>query len=174
MKQYKLVDNYSRITSYTFKNDKNTLLMKLKDLPDSIQTRDVKTEFDLAKSWCDFAKQALVGEYAEANMTCWEGHYQQFGRVMLELMRMSRDKAQAQRIAAFEMIPDLENFTFIAEPSGTEDRTFYRLWFAFIGHPEFQHPRIANIEMDTFNYWGYLIGVATGKVNSEMYKLSIL
>jgi hypothetical protein len=172
MNEYKLQVKYSPpITSYTFESDKTVVFQKMKELPTALQTQSVKTEFDLSKAWADFAEQALVGEYAESETKCWRGHYEQFGRVMLELMRMSRDKDAMKFKPLAETTPDLEEFSFIAEPSGTEDRTFYRIWFALIGHPDYQYPRITGIEFSNYNYWGYLMGEAVNRVNAELYKL---
>jgi hypothetical protein len=173
MSEYKLqVEYLPPIASYTFANDKTLVFQKMKELPVALQSQSVKTEFDLSKAWAEFAEQALDGEYAESKTKCWHGHYEQFGRVMLELMRMSRDKKEQKIKAIAEMTPDIENFTFIAEPCGTEDRTFYRLWFALIGHPDFQSTRIARMEYVNYNYWDYLMGEAVGKVNEQLHKLS--
>lgn len=172
MTEYKCKPEFSApIISYTFADDKTLVFQKMKDLPAIIQTKESINEFDLAKAWADFAEQALVGEYAESELKCWRGHYEQFGRVMLELMRMSKNKEEEKNKTLIEMIPDLENFNFIAEPMGTEDRTFYRIWFELIGHPDFQYPRILNIEFGTYNYWGYLIGVAVMRVNKQINDL---
>ncbi len=172
MNEYKLQVEYPpAIASYTFASDKTVVFHKLKELPDLIKSTEIKNEYDLAKAWADFAEQALIGEFAESKTKCWRGHYEQFGRVMLELMRMSRDKILEKNKAIAEMTPDLNNFTFIGQPGDTEDRTFYRIWFSLIGHPDYQYPRIANIEFGTYNYWGYLIGIAVNKVNAQLYEL---
>jgi hypothetical protein len=173
MNDYKLqVEYLPPIASYTFANDKTVVFQQMKELPVALQSQSVKTEFDLSKAWAEFAEQALDGEYAESKTKCWYGHYEQFGRVMLELMRMSRDKKEQKIKAIAEMTPDIEDFTFIAEPCGTEDRTFYRIWFALIGHPDYQYPRIASIELGNYNYWGYLMGVAVMNVNAELNKIN--
>ncbi len=172
MSEYRLENEFAPpIVSYTFANDKTVAFQQMKELPDSIQSTDIKNEFGLAKAWADFAEEALVGEFAESKLQCWRGHYEQFGRVMLELMRMSRDKANEKVKAIAEMTPDLDNFKFIGQPGDTEDRTFYRIWFSLIGHPDYQHPPIANIEFGIYNYWGYLMGVAVTKVNKQLYEM---
>jgi len=172
MSEYKLQVEYPpAIASYTFENDKTVVFQKMKELPDLLKSAEINNEYDLAKAWADFAEQALIGEFAESKLTCWRGHYEQFGRVMLELMRMSRDKVNEENKAIVEMTPDLDNFTFIGQPGDTEDRTFYRIWFSLIGHPDYQNPRIANIEFSIFNYWGYLIGVAIFRINKQIYDL---
>jgi hypothetical protein len=171
MSEYRLTNEFPPpIVSYTFANDKTVVLQQLKELPVLIQSSAIKNEFDLAKAWADFAEQALVGEFAESTLRCWSGHYEQFGRVMLELMRMSRDKANEKIKAITEMMPDIDKFTFIGQPGGTEDRTFYRIWFSLIGHPDYQYPPISNIEFGTYNYWGYLMGVAITRINKQLYE----
>jgi hypothetical protein len=149
--------------------------MKLTDLPSIIKTPSSITEFDLAFNWSNFAKQSIGKvEYSESDIPCWNGHYEQFGRIMLEIMRLSRDKKMLDKSKAFfEMIPNIEDLTFIGEPSGTEDRTFYRLWFSFIGHPAFTHPRIQNLEAETYAYWGYLMEFATARVNQKLREIRL-
>ena len=120
MSEYRLQVEYApAIASYTFASDKTVVFQKLKELPTTLQTPSVKTEFDLSQTWANFAEQALDGEYAESETKCWRGHYEEFGRVMLELMRMSRDKDAIEFKPLAEMTPDLEEFTFIAEPNSS-------------------------------------------------------
>lgn len=175
LNEYRIEDihNIKAISNYTFEDDKTVVFQKLKELPRNIQTQNVKTEFELAKCWCDFAEQALgEDEYAESKQVCWYGHYELFGRVMLEIMRLSRDKeSYKDKPYLYEMIPDLDDLEFIGEPTGTEDRTFYRIWFRYIGHNDFQYPRILNMESENYGYWEFLINYVANKINYEFTEM---
>ena len=171
-KVHKLIEKWDdcKLLKYTFANDKTVSLQILKDLPESIQTRDVLTEFDLAKSWSKFAKEALGDdEFAESSLTCWHGHYEQFGRVMLELMRMSRDKESfVENKELYALTIDLSDLSYIAEPTSSEDRMFYRIWFNLIVHPHFSHSRLLKMELWRYSYWDYYIQLAVMRINKEL------
>ena len=171
-KVHKLKDKYESciLLNYTFANDNTVSFQILKDLPESIQTENVINEFDLAKSWCNYAKQALGDdEFSESSLTCWHGHYEQFGRVMLELMRMSRDKeSHKENEKLYELIPDLTDFEYIAEPLCSEDRLFYRIWFNLIMHPHFNHSRLLGMERWSYAFWDYYIQLAVIRINREL------
>lgn len=50
--------------------------------------------------------------------------------------------------------PLVENLTFIpAGPSSSEDRTFYRIWFSMLKHPDFPRSSINSLEPDVYSYW---------------------
>jgi hypothetical protein len=87
MEEYRLkIDKTAKpllIIDYTFGSDRNLELMKATLLPTPLQNAKVKTEFDLAQAWSVFANKYLqkTKEIA-ATPICWEGHYDQLGRVM--------------------------------------------------------------------------------------------
>jgi len=169
-KEFRLKAN-SGLLNYTFDQDKSIVFQKLKGLPEQLQTSNVKNEFDLAKAWADFAKMSVEdSDFPETSMPIWNGHYEQFGRVMLELVRISRDREKHKGKGFYSTIPLLEDISFMGEPSGTEDRTFYRIWLNFIGHPEHQHPHINNIEAATYAWWGLLMTWAFSQVERLLYE----
>ncbi len=160
------------IVDYSFASDNALELMKAKSLPSTIQNTKIQTEFDLAQAWSGFAKK-LLGQRksAESDIACWDGHYDQLGRVMLELMRMSRDKPEMlSQEEVYEMIPDLEEITFISKPGRIEDKMFCRIWFSLIRHPAFLELEIHEKEVVAFQYWQNLFTLALGKTNSELLK----
>jgi len=160
------------IVDYSFESDNALELMKTKLLPSTIQNTKIKTEFDLAQAWSGFAKK-LLGQrkLAESEIVCWDGHYDQLGRVMLELMRMSRDKPEMlSKEEVYEMIPDLEEITFISKPGRIEDKMFCRIWLSLIRHPAFLELEIHEKEVVAFQYWQNLFTLALGKTNSELLK----
>jgi hypothetical protein len=174
IKEYRLkIDKTAKpllIVDYTFSGDRNLDLMKSTSLPSVIQNSKVKTEFDLAMAWSNFARKYLEKTKSIASTPlCWEGHYDQLGRVMLELMRLSRDKREMiDKEAIYEMIPDLEEIPFVSKPSRLEDKMFCRIWLSLIRHPAFIEMEIDEKEAMAFQYWQNLFTLALGKTNSEL------
>lgn len=178
MEEYRLkIDKTAKpllIIDYTFGSDRNLEQMKAINLPTTLQNAKVKTEFDLAQAWCIFAKKYLekTKEIA-ATPICWEGHYDQLGRVMLEMMRLSRDKQEmVNQEDVYDIIPHLEEITFISKPSRLEDKMFCRIWLSLIRHPAFIEMELDEDELASFNYWQGLFTLALGKTNSELLKQS--
>ena len=174
MEQYRLqIDKTAKpllIIAYTFGGDRNLELMKSTHLPTALQNAKVKTEFDLAQAWSDFARKYLEKTKELASTpTCWNGHYEQLGRVMLELMRLSRDKREMMDAeAVYEMIPELEEIPFVSKPSRLEDKMFCRIWLSLIRHPSFIEMELEEEELANFQYWQSLFTLALGKTNSEL------
>ncbi len=160
------------IVDYSFESDAALESIKATSLPSTIQNAKIKTEFDLAQAWSSFARKSLgQRKLAESEIECWDGHYDQLGRVMLELMRMSRDKPEMLgKEEVYEMIPDLEEIIFIAKPGRIEDKMFCRIWFSLIRHPAFLELEIHEKEVVAFQYWQNLFTLALGKTNSELLK----
>ncbi|QWD99954.1 hypothetical protein FD967_07910 [Polynucleobacter sp. JS-Mosq-20-D10] len=178
MEEYRLkIDKTEKpllIIDYTFGGDRNLELMKASNLPTSLQNAKVKTEFDLAQAWSIFARKYLekTKEIASTPI-CWEGHYDQLGRVMLEMMRLSRDKQEmANQEDAYDIIPNLEEIPFVSKPSRLEDKMFCRIWLSLIRHPAFIEMELDEDELASFNYWQGLFTLALGKTNSELLKQS--
>jgi len=174
MEEYRLqIDKTAKpllIIDYTFGGDRNLELMKSTNLPTSLQNAKVKTEFDLAHAWSEFARKYLeVTKEIAATPICWQGHYDQLGRVTLEMMRLSRDKQEMDdKEGVYEMIPNLEEIPFVSKPSGLEDKMFCRIWLSLIRHPAFIEMELDEDELAAFNYWQGLFTVALGKTNSEL------
>ena len=176
MEEYRLqIDKTEKpllIIDYTFGGDRNLELMKSTNLPTPLQNAKVKTEFDLAYAWSEFARKYLeMTKEIAATPICWQGHYDQLGRVMLEMMRLSRDKQEmADKDGVSEIIPQLEEIPFISKPSGLEDKMFCRIWLSLIRHPAFIEMELDEDELAAFNYWQGLFTIALGKTNSELLK----
>jgi hypothetical protein len=178
MEEYRLkIDKTAKpllIIDYTFGGDRQLELMKSTNLPTALQNAKVKTEFDLAYAWSEFARKYLekTKEIA-ATPICWQGHYDQLGRVMLEMMRLSRDKQDmSSQEDVYEIIPNLEEIPFISKPSRLEDKMFCRIWLSLIRHPSFIEMELDEDELASFNYWQGLFTIALGKTNSELLKQS--
>ena len=176
MEEYRLkIDKTAKpllIIDYTFGGDRNLELMKATLLPTPLQNAKVKTEFDLAQAWSVFANKYLqMTKEIAATPICWEGHYDQLGRVMLEMMRLSRDKQDmAGQDGVYEIIPNLEEIAFISKPSGLEDKMFCRIWLSLIRHPAFIEMELDEDELASYNYWQGLFTIALGKTNTELLK----
>ena len=177
MEEYRLkIDKTEKpllIVDYTFGSDRSLELMKSTNLPTALQNAKVKTEFDLAYAWSDFARKYLekTKEIA-ATPICWQGHYDQLGRVMLEMMRLSRDRQEMvdQQNGVYDIIPNLEEIPFVSKPSRLEDKMFCRIWLSLIRHPAFIEMELDEDELAAFNYWQGLFTIALGKTNSELLK----
>ena len=176
MEEYRLqIDKTAKpllIIDYTFGGDRSLEQMKSTHLPTPLQNAKVKTEFDLAFAWSEFARKYLEStkEIAGTPLS-WSGHYDQLGRVMLEMMRLSRDKqTMVDKDGVHEMIPNLEEIPFVSKPSTLEDKMFCRIWLSLIRHPAFIEMELDEDELTAFNYWQGLFTVALGKTNSELLK----
>jgi hypothetical protein len=176
MEEYRLkIDKTAKpllIIDYTFGSDRNLELMKATLLPTPLQNAKVKTEFDLAQAWSIFANKYLqMTKEIAATPICWEGHYDQLGRIMLEMMRLSRDKKDmVDQEGVYEIIPNLEEIPFISKPSSLEDKMFCRIWLSLIRHPAFIEMELDEDELASFNYWQGLFTIALGKTNTELLK----
>ena len=177
MEEYRLqIDKTAKpllIIDYTFGSDRSLESMKSTNLPTALQNAKVKTEFDLAHAWSEFVRKYLekTREIA-ATPICWQGHYDQLGRVMLEMMRLSRDKQEMVNAEVYEIIPNLEELPFISKPSRLEDKMFCRIWLSLIRHPAFIEMELDEDELASYNYWQGLFTIALGKTNSELLKQS--
>jgi hypothetical protein len=115
------------------------------------------TPNEIIARWSALAKGAFVGPYKESSLACWDGHYEQFGRLMYELYAISENRS----VRLEKYSPEIQNFFPLVEnlkfiplgPAGTEDDTFYRIWFKMLGHPDFSSPIINHIETDVYAYW---------------------
>jgi hypothetical protein len=176
MEEYRLqIDKTAKpllIIDYTFGGDRGLEQMKSTPLPTALQNTKVKTEFDLAYAWSEFARNYLESTKEIAGTPlCWSGHYDQLGRVMLEMMRLCRDKQEMINMEGiYEMIPNLEEIPFVSKPSNLEDKMFCRIWLSLIRHPAFIEMELDEDELTSFNYWQGLFTVALGKTNSELLK----
>jgi hypothetical protein len=176
MEEYRLqIDKTAKpllIIDYTFGGDRSLELMKSTNLPTALQNAKVKTEFDLAHAWSDFVRKYLekTREIA-ATPICWQGHYDQMGRVMLEMMRLSRDKQEmVNEEVVYEMIPNLEEIPFVSKPSRLEDKMFCRIWLSLIRHPAFIEMELDEEEAIAFQYWQKLFTLALGRTNEILLK----
>lgn len=119
--------------------------------------------------WTKFAKDALIGEFKESSTTCWVGHYEQFGRLMYELYAISENRgvhSANHRTEIQGTFPLVENLTFIPMgPYSTEDRTFYRIWFAMLKHPSFSVPNINDPDYRVDNFWARCLEIVYNELN---------
>jgi hypothetical protein len=113
----------------------------------------------IVASWSDFAKDALIGEHRESSLVCWDGHYEQFGRLMYEFYTISANRSvrlASHNIEIQSSFPLVTSLRFIPEgPSSTEDRTFYRIWFNMLRHPDFWGPLINSPDAVVYNHFAY-------------------
>jgi hypothetical protein len=150
--KYQLTDSHNLAINYRYLDDKIIYFSKLIEQPTD-GSKYLKTEHEMITEWANFAQQALEGEYAESKIKCWEGHYEQFGIVMLTLANMCRYREDyaGKWNEFFESALPTDCYNHLFEgPNGTEDRIHYRVWFALLGHPDFLKQSL--IGMETLNY----------------------
>jgi hypothetical protein len=124
---------------------------------------------EIIADWSEFAKDALIGQFQESAVVCWGGHYEQFGRLMYELYAISENRSVRLEKYSPEfqtIFPLVENLTFIpAGPSSTEDRTFYRIWFAMLEHPGFSEPNINDPDYHENTSWKRFLEIVYNELN---------
>jgi hypothetical protein len=141
-KLYRLRDDAGSMPflDYRYK-DKEITFRLLKGIENEKKFHYLSTEHDVIVDWSSVCKEALSGEDKESTTPCWDGHYEQFGLVMLNLANMTRYKKtyDGKWNDYFEHImphDDLNEYIYKGY-SGTGDRVYYRAWFALLGHPDF-------------------------------------
>jgi hypothetical protein len=129
-----------RLLGWRF-SENDRLFHSLRALPDDFQRDGFHTQSDLIAAWIELAQSAFAGEMRESAIPCWDGHYEQFGMLMLQIA-LSSDKRGQDGIGDAELIDVIMPERDFGEAgfwmtSGSADRTWYRAWFAMIGHPDF-------------------------------------
>jgi hypothetical protein len=127
------------------------------------------TPNEIIARWSALAKGAFVGPYKESSLACWDGHYEQFGRLMYELYEISGNRgvhSANHRAEIQDKFPLVENLTFIPMgPYSTEDRTFYRIWFAMLKHPDFSEPNINDPDYLVDIFWTRCLEIVYNELN---------
>jgi hypothetical protein len=140
--QYRLRDDFGKSPFLNFRyEEKEVTFRSLKGIEAVDDSRYLSTEHEVITDWATVCKDALSGEYKESETPCWEGHYEQFGLVMLNLANMCRYRKghDGKWIPFFDSIlpSDYLHGIIYSGYCGTEDRIFYRAWFTLLGHPDF-------------------------------------
>ena len=124
---------------------------------------------EIIADWSEFAREAHIGEFKESSLACWDGHYEQFGRLMYELYEISGNRgvhSANHRAEIQDKFPLVENLTFIPMgPYSTEDRTFYRIWFAMLKHPDFSEPNINDPDYLVDIFWTRCLEIVYNELN---------
>lgn len=168
----KMTSNMYRLTSQNynpFLNYRHNA--KQRDKLPPLQNSSLVDGNKIVDDWSLLAKEALEGPNKESSLVCWDGHYEQFGRLMYELYAISENRSE--RLAGYSVefqnfFPKVESLSFIPEgPSGTEDRTFYRVWFKMLGHPDFSYPIIDDIDLKLYANWTYWLTHVFSEINTR-------
>jgi hypothetical protein len=162
--------NKKSFLNYRHNVKRKNQLSKLQDInsddDDSISANEI-----IAR-WSAFAKGAFVGEFKESSLACWEGHYEQFGRLMYEFYAISENRSVRLKKYSVEFqnfFPLVENLKFIPKgPSSSEDKTYYRIWFKMLGHPDFSSPIINDFEPDTYATGTFFLTKVYCKINVQL------
>jgi hypothetical protein len=119
---------------------------------------------EIIEVWSEFAREAN-----ESSLACWDGHYEQFGRLMYELYVISGNRGvhsvnhRAEIQSTFSLV---ENSTSIPMgPYSSEDRTFYRIWFAMLKHPDFSEPNINDPDYHANTFWTRCLEIVYNELN---------
>ena len=172
---YKIQEPYNDFLAYEYVDTKEVSYMALKSLS-GVSERAIGSANDVIVCWTNFAREALSGEYAESELQCWDGHYQQFGRLMYHMLDVIMRKDEYEQSKRFnqtqlDFFPNKSIAELVAEgPTGTEERVFYRCWFDVIGHKDFQHADIDGIEAQSYVYWKYIVSALALDLGRAMRK----
>ena len=161
--------------NYEYNDRKELSYMLLKSFS-PISSKAQANADDLIRAWAEVAREGLEGEYKEADVPCWEGHYFQFGRLMYHMLDVlvRRDNyLEARRFSDKQLY--FFPFDNMIEPlsmvyTSSEDRIFYRCWFDLIGHPSFQGADVNDIESHVYLYWKYVIGILAVDLGYDVRK----
>ncbi len=172
--EYQLTDSYNLAINYRYVDDKIIHFSKLVEQPTDGRTY-LKTEHNVITAWAEFAKQALEGEYSESELKCWDGHYEQFGMVILTYANMCRYRKDyaGKWNDFFESALPKDCYGHLFEgPSGTEDRIYYRVWFALLGHPDFLTQSLIGMETLTYKTNELSLCIAFENFNRSLFERS--
>lgn len=153
---YQLKDDLGMFPFINYRYEgKEITFYSLKGVEPDEGSRFLATEHEVIMDWATVSNEALTSkEFKESDTPCWEGHYEQFGRVMLNLANMCRDRKtlDGKWNPYFDsVLPKSNLHKFILSGyGGTEDRVFYRAWFSLLGHPDFLSQSL--IEMESTNF----------------------
>ena len=119
-------------------------------VPDAYKTEKIQIEDDIITTWRNLAKEALEGQHKESDLSCWDGHYDQFGMTMLFLSRLAYSRKSSYGMNDQFIDKFIYNHKYFLdgfwEAPSSEERMWYREWFAAIHHPDFPATSINDIE----------------------------
>lgn len=172
---YKVDNPFNPFLSYEYNDGKEMSYMLMSSCA-PLSKHALPTANDVILAWAEFAKEALEGEYAEAKVPCWSGHYEQFGRLMYHLIDVTVRKdfyLERKRFNETQLnfFPELKTAKFLVEgATSSEDRMLYRCWFDIIGHNEFRSIDVNAIEAQSFVYWKYVLSSLVIDLGRAMHK----
>lgn len=131
------------------------------------------TEAKIIGMWSDGIEEFLTGEYRASDLPIARKHYEQFGRIMLEIFRICHDKKGFENSIPpklLPLIPDAGFADIIADgPASTEDRIMYRVYLSMIGHPDFtMHHGVYHLERDVYQYWFFVISLISMFIDRKL------
>ena len=150
----------------------------LVQLPIQYQHQDFQNEHDLITDWSNAARDVLADLHAESETKLWEGHIEQFGRVMLELAKLCDDSInnKSSLVASLRsLLPEFDgnDASFYFVYSGSAQLVFCRAWFSLLAHPLFinEHLNAGWMGFD-FLYFQLLVDLAAQNLNDKLKKKS--
>jgi len=110
------------------------------------------SQLDVVRSWRTFIVDTFKTA-PDSSVSCWSGHYDQFGIVMLYLVEVSNRHVSGTLDDDF--FRDIENYADrlleLDLPYSMEDRRYSRAWLSLIGHPDFVHFRVSRDRIERPN-----------------------
>jgi hypothetical protein len=144
-------------------NDDNDNARKTRKTPDEFNGYGIITEADLINVWAEYSiSESRHKEFPAVDLGIWKWHHYQFGLVILQLanllyyckdFRGVEDRYFRTLNTDFEMKGEL----FFNGPTGSEDRVYYRIWYALIGHPEYIHYLNITTRRNEFDWAGLMM-----------------
>lgn len=129
------------------------------------------TQLEAINNWRKFIKRNMSGEFRDSDIPCWDGHYDQFGIVMLYLMEKATEyKNNTLNDDRFRDVEYHLATLFDPSPPGdSADRIYYRAWLSFIGHPHFAHLHLMNDRIVSPNICNlhWLMGAAIMQISER-------
>lgn len=156
---YRLDTSYLRRDVMVLRYDPEMQQMKrLIDVPRKYLHPPIRTEHDVICGWAKFAENSFSQDSVKSELSCWQGHYEQFGMTMLNLLNLSQRRSNPFHD---KVLPAYENVEHIYAPdTDSSQRAFYRSWFSMIGHPHFMQQGVVGMEIEFGAYIRLCLTVA--------------
>jgi len=173
-KIYRLKDDLGMFPYLNYRYEKKDMVIHKKNgiKSDGVGFKSLSTEHEIIMNWAKVCKEALTAYFKESDMVCWDGHYEQFGMVMLNLAKLCRNRLTLDN----KWYPDLDGIfpeknlhdIILSGYGGTEDRIFYRAWLSLLGHPSFVGQSLIGMENTQYKMAEYRLLFSFNDLNRQL------
>ena len=117
-----------------------------------------KSEDDVITEWAGAARESLEGSGSDGLINCWDGHYEQFGVVIMSLANIAStgkgwNGRWIEAMEAYVKPSHAQEVLCWGPYTSSASRAWYRAWFNLIGHPQFRGLEI--MDVDALRYRSY-------------------